>query len=145
MPLDRQDIVLLLAEGAEGGRHPFDPIRVMKGSFTVAMLGTPEMKAQFDFRPYDYGPFDASVYRARDALLGRGLLSSDRTGRYSSYSLTERGREHAATLRAELPDGQAEWLRQIGRWVSSKSFNDLLEEIYARFPEYAVRSKLRSA
>lgn len=143
--LDRQDIVLLLAAGAEAGAYPFDPIRVMKGCFIVSKIGRTEWREQFDFKPYDYGPFDASVYRARDALLAKGLLFSSRGGgRYAAYTLTDEGRAKVAELEATLNEKDRRWLRKVGAWVTSKSFNDLLTEIYERFPEYAERSVMRT-
>ena len=137
--LDRQDILLLLAAGAEGP-YPFDPIRAMKGCFIVSEIGRNDWREQFGFRPYDYGPFDPSVYRARDALLQKGLLEAHATSRYASYGPTEAGRERVAQLQAQLSDEDARWLRQVGQYVSSRSFTDLLDEIYAQFPKYAERS-----
>src|SRR5271165_707107 len=113
--LDRQDIILLIASGSRS-EFPLDPIRVMKGCFIVSQLGRPLWREQFDFRPYDYGPFDASVYRARDALLAEGLLVADQDGRYPSYSLTERGRERVGVLRSEQGEESVEWLNRVGAY-----------------------------
>ena len=137
--VDRQDVMLLIADGADGP-FPLDPIRLMKGCFIVAEIGPDEWKRLFEFRPYDYGPFDPSVYRACDALLGKGLLVATPAGRYSHYTITETGRERASSIATEMDPSLAEWLRNIGHWVTSKSFNDLLREIYDRFPDYASRS-----
>jgi hypothetical protein len=137
--VDRQDVMLLIADGADG-RFPLDPIRLMKGCFIVAEIGPPDWKPLFEFSPYDYGPFDPSVYRARDALLGKGLLVAIPAGRYSHYKITEAGHERAEEIARGLDAPVAEWLRNIGHWVTSKSFNDLLREIYDRFPDYATRS-----
>jgi hypothetical protein len=142
--LDRQDVILLLAAGADGP-YDLDPIRLMKGCFVVSQVGRPEWREIWDFEPYDYGPFDTSVYRARDALLSRGLLQSDRNGRYSAYSLTDEGEARAAELAERLGTKYTEWLHRVGRYVTSKSFSSLLDEIYDRFPEYASRSVMRRA
>ena len=80
----------MLAAGADGP-YDLDPIRVMKGCFVVSQAGRTEWRSLFDFAPYDYGPFDTSVYRARDALLAKGYLQADHTGRYGSYTLTDAG------------------------------------------------------
>jgi len=138
--LDQQDVVLLMAAGADGP-FPLDPIRVMKGCFLVAQRGTAEWRTLFSFEPYDYGPFDASVYRARDALIAREMLSVDRSVRHGAYSLTESGRERVANLRRVIGDDGADWLRRIGQYVTSKSFTDLLDEVYALYPEFATRSR----
>lgn len=137
--VDRQDILLLIADGADG-KFPLDPIRLMKGCFLVAEIGPDEWKGLFEFSAYDYGPFDPSVYRARDALLGKGLLIDLPAGRYNHYRITDAGRTRAAATAEKLDQPLAEWLRNIGHWVTSKSFNDLLREVYERFPNYATRS-----
>jgi hypothetical protein len=137
--VDRQDVLLLIADGADG-RFPLDPIRLMKGCFIVAEIGPSEWKHLFDFSPYDYGPFDPSVYRARDALLGNDLLEAFPAGRYSHYKITDAGRQRATAVAEKMDQRLAEWLRNIGHWVTSKSFTDLLREIYDRFPDYATRS-----
>jgi hypothetical protein len=142
--VDRQDIMLLIADGADGP-YPLDPIRLMKGCFIVDQIGPAEWGHLFDFEPYDYGPFDSSVYRARDALVGKDLLLRQPAGRYSQYEITEAGRERAAEIAAGLDEPIAQWLRSIGHWVTSKSFTDLLREIYERFPDYATKSIARVA
>ncbi len=142
--LDRQDVVLLIADGAEGS-YPLDPIRLMKGCFLVSQLGRPEWRALFDFRPYDYGPFDSDVYRSRDGLVSRGLLQVERRGRYGSYALTDAGEERARELRAQIGEDDAEWFAQIGRYVTTRSFNDLLDEVYADYPDFATRSRYSRA
>lgn len=144
MTLDRQDVLLLLASGA-GGPYDFDPIRAMKSCFIVSEIGKSEWHDLFDFRAYDYGPFDASVYRARDALIARNLLRAEQTGRYAKYTLTPEGRTRVAKLEAALPSREVTWLKEVGRWATSKSFTDLLSEVYQRFPKYAERSVARLA
>jgi uncharacterized protein len=109
----------------------------------VGQIGPVEWKNLFDFEPYDYGPFDSSVYRARDALVGKDLLLRRPAGRYSHYEITGEGRERAAVIASSIDTPTAEWLRNIGHWVTSKSFTELLREIYDRFPDYATKSIAR--
>lgn len=140
--LTREDIVLAVATGADG---PFqlDPIRLMKACFLVSQRGRTAWRAVFDFQPYAYGPFDSGVYSARDALVGRGLLLSDTTGRYPAYSLSDEGRAEAGRIREQVGDDDVAWLARIGGYVTSRSFSQLLREVYAAFPEFAVRSLVR--
>jgi hypothetical protein len=140
--MTREDLVLLLADGAEGP-YELDPVRLMKGSFIISQAGRPAWRNLFQFRPYDYGPFDTRVYSARDGLVNEGLLRVDRTGRYDAYSLTPAGTARIAAIEAELGPGDADWVRRTGRYVTSKSFAKLLDEIYTRWPDYAKRSVVR--
>lgn len=141
-PIDAGDIILLIASGASGP-YPFDPIRLMKGCFVVSRAGRTEWRSLFNFEPYDYGPFDALVYRARDLLLNDGHLHADVSGRYASYSLTEVGTARCAEVSRQLDDTAVGWLQNVGRYVCSKSFVDLLSDIYGRYPEFASRSVAR--
>jgi hypothetical protein len=136
--LGSDDLLLLIADGASG-RFDLDPIRLMKGGFLAWQQGPEEWKELFAFRAYDYGPFDSRLYRVRDDLIERGLLSVIRKGRYDSYELTEAGRAQVAVLARHEP-AQADYLRRVGAWVTSLSFSDLLTEIYGAFPEFATNS-----
>lgn len=135
----REDLLLLIAAGADGP-YDLDPIRLMKGCFLVSQRGRPAWKEQFGFRPYAYGPFDRGVYFARNVLLAEGLLAADDSGRYPAYLLTEDGRAQVDALHKSLGEKDASWLERIGKYVTSKSFSSLLDEIYSAFPEYATRS-----
>lgn len=139
--LSIEDVIVLLAAGAEGP-YALDPIRIMKGAFVVSQAGRSQWKELFKFRPYDYGPFDTRVYSARDRLIKDGLLSEENSRRYATYQLTPSGRERAVELELRLGDDAA-WIERIGRYVTSKSFSRLLEEMYRRWPEFATNSVAR--
>jgi hypothetical protein len=138
----REDVVLLLVDGATGP-YPLDRFRVMKGCFLVDQLGGERWQDLFHFRAYDYGPFDSSIYTVRDALKSAGLIEVRGRGRYESYALTSQGRKRVRALNATLGQKSADWVRKIGRWVTSKSFSQIAHEVYARYPKYATRSVLR--
>jgi hypothetical protein len=135
--LTRADVILAIASGADG-QYNLDPIRLMKGCFLVSRRGRPEWRAAFAFQPYDYGPFDRGVYDARDSLVRDGLLAEDQRGRYPAYALTETGGAKAGLLRDDLGEQDATWFAKIGHYVTSKSFSQLLDEIYRAFPDFAV-------
>ena len=139
--LSIEDTILLLAAGAEGP-YDLDPVRVMKGAFVVSQAGRPAWREQFRFRPYDYGPFDTGVYRARDKLVAEGLLRADRSRRYETYHLTAAGRKRVAGLEARF-SADADWVERVGRYVTSKSFSRLLDDIYKRWPDFASKSVVR--
>lgn len=138
--LTREDVLLLLVDGADG-KYPTDPVRLMKGAFLVVRRGQNEWKHLFQFRGYDYGPFDPQVYDTKDTLVLRDLLEVGR-GRYEQYELTDRGREKVTEARHRL-GADADWIRRIGSYTSNRSFNQLLEDIYAEYPEFRERSIYR--
>jgi len=140
--LTQDDVLLLIADGATGS-YPLDPIRLMKGAFLVTQLGRPAWRRLFEFRPYHYGPFDSSVYSARNRLMHAGLLDAEHVGRYPRYELTPEGDARVAQLERGAASGDADWFRQIGRYVTTRPFAQLLEEVYERYPDFAVRSVMR--
>ena len=140
-PLTREDVLVLLADGAQGP-FPLDPVRLMKGAFLVTKRGRPEWKDLFDFEAYDYGPFDRDVYDARDTLVRKGLLTVAHR-RYEEYRLSEAGVARANALKA-AHDASAGWISRVGRFVTTRSFRQLIEQIYDEYPEYKIRSVYRS-
>jgi len=141
--MTREDVVLLLAAGATGP-YDLDRFRLMKGCFLVEKLSErPGWEELFRFRAYDYGPFDPSVYSAREVLLSAGLLESDSTSRYGAVALTPSGQARVQQVEQDMGNEMADWIRSIGRWVTSRSFSNIVSIVYKRFPQYATRSVLR--
>ena len=82
------------------------------------------------------------MYAARDRLLKEGLLVADQKYSYDAYHLTDAGLNRVAELEQRLGD-DAGWIKGVGGYVTSKSFSRLLDETYARWPEFATRSVVR--
>ena len=99
----------------------------------------------YDFRPYDYGPFDAEVYRDAERLRAEGSVIIDPTGgaAYRDYTATAAGIERASILRSELEPAVREYLDGVVVWVRSLSFNALVQAIYRDYPEMRVNSVFR--
>lgn len=136
---------LVLFMGLPGGPYPNDQIRIMKGMFLVAKEGPPPARDLYSFTPYDYGPFDTQVYHDLDALRAEGVIDFE-TGIGTSqrlYRLTLQGEKKFVSLQALLPDALAEDLRRIKLRVTSKSFLELLRDIYGQYPSFASRSVAR--
>ena len=76
--MTRQDWLLLVLAAADG--KPLSPLQLQKSLFLVGYDLARLVGSDFyTFRPFDYGPFDAAVYRdAWDAIGGdlRAALSS---------------------------------------------------------------------
>jgi hypothetical protein len=71
--MDRRDWLLLFI-GAPGGPYSTDQIRVMKGMFLVSKEGPDDLRDLYNFEPYDYGPFDTTIYHDLDTLELEGLI-----------------------------------------------------------------------
>ncbi len=142
--LRRQDWLLLFL-GAEGGHLPTDQIRVMKGMFLLDRTDEHPAQGLYHFEAYDYGPFASAVYRDLDALQLQGLVHVTRhigTSR-KTYELTAAGREKFAELADSTEPDDLELVREAKQRVTSLGFEELLEQIYEEYPEYAEKSVAR--
>lgn len=79
MPATREALVtakqdwLLLALAHRAGR-PLTPAQIQKAMFLMgAEARTLVEPRSYDFTPYNYGPFDASVYHDLDAMVEKGF------------------------------------------------------------------------
>ncbi len=143
--MTRQDWLLLMLAAA--GRKPLSPLQLQKSLFLVgydlAKLVGPDF---YTFRPFDYGPFDATVYRDAEEQAAQGLVtirSHPVTRRV--FSLTMRGMTRARALEPGLPTEAARHCRYIVQWAQSQTFQELTQAIYEHFPAYAERSVLPGA
>lgn len=136
--------IIIAAMGAAGPRAAFDPVRIQKLLFLVDRE-IPDLVEgpHFDFKPYDYGPFDKAVYEHVRELIEERYVAVDHRGSYPLYSLTESGHAAAASILSACRREVSDYLTLTARWILSMNFRALVAAIYAEFPDMAVRSKLR--
>jgi hypothetical protein len=136
---------LVLAALAAGGENAsYWPVQVQKLLFLIdreasALVGGPH----FDFKPYDYGPFDRAVYVELDTLSAQGLVSTQNTGRYRVYTLSPEGFRRGADNLHGLGGAARTYMEQAARWVRSLSFQQLVAAIYNGYPDMKVNSVFR--
>ena len=132
--LNRQKIILQMAISA--GR-PVSRLELVKWAFLLRhefQLG--DEAAFYDFLPYQYGPFSFTLYHETAALVRDGLLSEPDDQHWAATAGS------ADTLRG-LPAEYAEKARSTVSRVSGMTQNELVEHVYARYPWYAMNSKLK--
>lgn len=136
---------LILAALASGGSNAtFLPVHVQKLFFLLDREGSHLLDGpHFHFVPYDYGPFDSSVYDRLDFLRVEGLVSVDAAGRFRRYSLTPEGRSFGLQILQTLPAATQKFIGDTAAWVSRLSFQQLVAAIYRRYPEMKANSIFR--
>jgi len=144
--MNRSDwILMLLAKDALGVNGPdaMDPVRIQKGMFMLSEIGP--ARGLYSFRPYNWGPFSSDIYRDLDSLVGAGLVRATQApGRtWSLYSLTEQGATAAKSAAAAADEDDVKWLGQLRRFLTERSFAQLLKDVYAAFPGMATASHFR--
>jgi hypothetical protein len=137
--INKQELILL----ALSGEQLFSPVQIQKHFFLIdknisSRIGGPF----FNFVPYDYGPFDKSLYEELKSLASKGLVDICMTlsspGRY--YKLSAEGQIKAAELSATQDKDVLEYIGKLSDFVRSLSFGDLVSAIYKAYPEMKVNS-----
>jgi len=121
---------------------PLTPVQVQKLFFILdkkagEQLGGPH----FDFQPYNYGPFDPTVYHEIDELASRGLAFVDGPGTSRRYGISAAGMGRGNDLLSKLP--AVDYVRQVAEYVRSSSFAQLVSAVYKEWPEMKANSIFR--
>ena len=139
--MNRREIVL--AALALAGSDGYTPVQIQKLLFLVdKRISTAIGGPYFNFRPYDYGPFDQRVYQEIEQLSREGLaeVAYSPATRLRRYAVTQPG----AILGQAALDGVdprvRAYLKALSDWVLSLPFSSLVSSIYAEYPEMKANS-----
>jgi uncharacterized protein len=136
---------LLLASLAAGAGHKHTPVQIQKLLFILEQNVSADLGGStFDFKPYDYGPFDATVYEELRSLETDGLAVSSATQRgWKKYELTHEGVVLGESVLTTLAPGTSTYIRKVSEFVRSLSFTDLVSAVYKAYPEMKANSVFR--
>lgn len=144
-PIDPMNLVLLLLYSYEG---PIcGAISFMKEAFLLVQEKFNEFKIpalQPKFIPYYYGPYSFDIVESWYNLEELGLIRIEgkRSSPKECFWLTEDGREEAKEIFESLPE---ELQRELPAWRKGldQLGNDILKDVYLRYPEYLDRSRIK--
>ena len=137
--------ILLAALAAGGERVAFSPVQVQKLLFLIdreasELVGGPH----FDFKPYNYGPFDRTVYDELETLshdeLVKEITEPQSSGRFRKYTLTPQGYERGSEELNRLPPKAISFVTRAAEWVLALTFRQLVATIYDRYPDMKKNS-----
>jgi hypothetical protein len=136
----RADWTMLAISFATG--DGLSPVQLQKVLFLLGKELPNEVGRDFyEFIPYNYGPFDRSVYDDARALASQGLASkNDSSQGFWSYSATPAGLDHADKVKRSASQKAVSYLEKIVPWAQSRSFASLVRAIYQKYPEYRENS-----
>ncbi len=142
--MKRTDLILAALAPANGAAH--SPVQLQKLLFLIDkqiphLVGGP----YFAFQPYDYGPFDKSVYADLKILALEGFVEIEAAPglRWRKYRLTESGQAAGNASLAELDESAQKYVREVSHFVRALSFESLVSAIYKAFPEMKANSVFR--
>ena len=140
--MTRDDVVLLLLHFA--GNNGFTPVQLQKAAFLASDRGPSlfDEGSTFNFKPYDYGPFDKNVYRSVEELERRGLVATlvSSSRRWKDNFITDDGNTRAVQLLNSLDEEEKGFIKEVSDYVTSLSFSDLVSAIYEEYPEMKENS-----
>lgn len=142
--MDRKSLVLAALAPAKG--DTYTPVQIQKLLFLIDKNIPSYIGGHlFNFEPYDYGPFDKSVYDILDLLyLGEMIEIIEVPGHsWKKYRLTDKGLAAGQTTLNSIESNAREYIVKVSEFVRKLSFAALVSSIYHAYPEMKVNSVLK--
>lgn len=139
--MERKDFLLLVV--AAGKSQPLTPVQLQKSLFLIERANLCEApKLFYQFQPYHYGPYDASIYSDADILQSELLVVRvpSSKGSWMETVISEAGLSRSSIFEESMSDSSVQYLHSVVEWVQSQSFSGLLRAIYNMYPEFRENS-----
>ena len=137
--MDKKDFILIGLAPANQEIHT--PVQVQKLFFLLEKNLLKLIKEPlFDFKPYNYGPFDKCVYESLEELANEELVELIHCNGWQNYRLTKKGQERADVLFDKLSDKEKKYIKATSEFVRRLSFSELISSIYKEYPEMKENS-----
>lgn len=142
--MNRTDLVLAVLAASSGA--PWSPVQVQKMFFLLDQKVGQELGGpHWDFRAYDYGPFDSAVYGEIERIQADGLASIEggEFSRTRRFALSPAGQERGESLLEGFAPALRDYVCELASWVRGLSFQALVSAVYRDYPEMRVNSIFR--
>ena len=137
-------LVLLRAEDIKGNEYSAIPgkTHLVKELFAVQKTTIGEkLLPDLKFEPDNFGPFDETIYAALDSLRDAGFVTFDTSSNnYVKINLTDKGKEISDYFWKKLKDDVKSIFKYVKINFNHLSSENVLEKIYAAYPELTVNS-----
>src|SRR6185437_9358338 len=114
----RQDFLLLALASASDGR--LTPVQIQKAMFLLSQEASSFVGPNFyHFIPYNYGPFDSTIYDDLNDLSRSGLIMIDQSqGRsWAVYTITGMGSQRADQIRQGVAPPVRDYTASVVSWI----------------------------
>lgn len=137
--MNKREMILIAFAPAKGAVHT--PVQVQKLLFLIdreisEFTGGPH----FNFQPYNYGPFDETVYDEIMTLVKDDYIEIVQGMSWNSYRLTKKGQNEGDKLLSSLEPKAKNFIEEVSELVQSLSFSQLVSAIYKAYPDMKVNS-----
>lgn len=102
---------------------------------------------EYQFIPYDYGPFSKELYDDLDTMIDQELVEDTEETLSSGkvkyvYEIKDAGEEQVVSQSEERQEATEilELAREIKKEYNNELLSDLIEYVYSEYPDYAKRS-----
>ncbi len=137
--MNRRECVLAAMAPAKGTQH--SPVQVQKLFFLIDRNVADFVDGpHFDFRPYNYGPFDKAVYEVLEELATEGYVDIILERTWVNYKLTVIGQKLGEELLCGLQEEAKQFIERISEFVRGLTFTQLVSAIYRGYPEMRANS-----
>jgi uncharacterized protein YwgA len=139
------DLPLMLSSSALASpdeQYPLDRIRMQKAVFMLVQRGPQPWRELYDYRPYNWGPYSSALNGDLGRLANESLVvTREGNSRYPAYVASPEGENHAKELLQALSPEEKRFVSAIRHYVTTRSFPQLLREVYAAYPDFATKSQ----
>lgn len=142
--MDKKELVLAVLSTLN--QDSYTPAQIQKLFFLIDKRLSVELNGPFfDFKPYDYGPFDKAVYNTLNELKNNDDVEMIYCQPYGprQYRLTSKGQEEGQEILKKIDRPIAQYIKDLSEFVRSMSFAQLVSSIYKAYPEMKVNSIFR--
>lgn len=139
-----RDEALLAILAASQGRY-YTPAQIQKAAFLVSenLPNLVSRGTKYRFEPYDYGPFDRTVYDDCETMQAQGSVEITQGPRWRYYAATDSGVVAGQAILASMSEKDRNYILEVSKWVRSLSFEQLVKSIYEKYPKMKENSIFR--
>lgn len=139
--MNKEEILLALLYLPVDDEEKMSPIQIMKSMFLIKNELNLEDSEFYRFKPYLYGPCSFEIYSTLSNLEKKGIIDTIPTIRgWKYYRITNKGGILVKEIIKKMDKQVLDKIYEIKKLVLSKNFTELLEYVYAKYPEYAKNS-----
>ena len=138
----RSDWLLLVLDAA--GPQGLTPVQLQKALFLLGKKLPANVIGEnfYKFQPYNYGPFDRTVYSDAERIAAKNEVLIERREResFNRYVISRDGEIAVSRFKSVEARSVAEYVQRLVGWVQEQTFESLVSAVYAEYPEMRINS-----